>query len=138
MYYLEIRQMLTSIQIQALVREMDHSIRKYKALKETNNELWKSKIVKENTKLYEEYPTIFDMHLKGQLDDTFFYMLKMKRKMELGELTEDQASVAVGQKLFNRYVDPVVKSLPTPPSLSYEEYYKQYASTSKTTGSQLQ
>jgi len=129
--------MPTSMQIQALVREMDQSIRKHKALKETNNELWKTNIMKENMKLYDEYPTIFDMHLKGQLDETFFYMLKMKRKMELGEVTEDQASAAVGQKLFNRYVDPVVKSLPTPSSLSYEEYYKQYAGQSKDKSGEL-
>ena len=44
--------------------------------------------------------------------------------MEKGETNEDEASVRVGQKLFNRYVDPVIKNQPAPPTLSYEEYYK--------------
>jgi len=47
--------------------------------------------------------------------------------MEKGELTEDEASVIIGQKLFNKYVDPVIKNQPAPPTLSYESYYKQNA-----------
>jgi hypothetical protein len=118
---------LTSIEIQALVRELDQSMRKHKKLKETNPQLWKEKLMEENPKLVEQFPTVFDMHLEGKLDETFFYMLQMRRKIEKGELTEDQASVAVGQKLFNRYVAPVVQNQPAPPSLSYKEYYKQFS-----------
>jgi hypothetical protein len=56
-------------------------------------------------------------------------MLKLKQKIEKGEITEDEASKLVGQRLFNRYVEPVVKpeqSQATPP-LSYEDYYKQFS-----------
>jgi hypothetical protein len=127
MYYIEIRQMTTlnAIQIQAMVRDMDESFRKYKSLKETNPALWAEKIKKDNKKLFDEFPTVFNMHMNGKLDHTFFEMLQLKRKIEKGELTEDQASVIVGQKLFNKYVDPVIKNQPVPPTLSYEEYYKQ-------------
>jgi len=126
MYYIEIRQMttLSAIQIQAMVRDMDESFRKYKSLKETNHALWAEKMMKDNKKLYDEFPTIYNMHMNGKLDHTFFEMLQLKRKIEKGELTEDQASVIVGQKLFNKYVDPVIKNQPPPPTLSYEEYYK--------------
>jgi len=126
MYYIEIRQMttLSAIQIQALVRDMDESFRKYKSLKETNPALWAEKMKKDNMKLYDEFPTIYNMHMNGKLDQTFFEMLQLKRKIEKGELTEDQASVIVGQKLFNKYVDPIIKNQPPPPTLSYEEYYK--------------
>lgn len=126
MYYIEIRQMtsLSAIQIQALVRDMDESFRKYKSLKQTNPALWAEKMMKDNKKLYDEFPTIYNMHMNGKLDHTFFEMLQLKRKIEKGELTEDQASVIVGQKLFNKYVDPVIKNQPPPPTLSYEQYYK--------------
>jgi hypothetical protein len=120
---------LNSIQIQALVRNMDESMRRHKKLKESNVAEWRRKLEEENKQLFDEIPGVFDMHMDGKLDETFFYMLKMKHKIEKGELTEDQASLAVGQKLFNRYVDPVVKNQPAPPTLSYEQYYKQYAST---------
>jgi uncharacterized short protein YbdD (DUF466 family) len=115
---------LSAIQIQALVRDMDESFRKYKSLKETNPALWAEKMKKDNMKLYDEFPTIYNMHMNGKLDQTFFEMLQLKRKIEKGELTEDQASVIVGQKLFNKYVDPIIKNQPPPPTLSYEEYYK--------------
>ena len=120
---------MNSIQIQALVRNMDESMRRHKKLKESNPVEWRRKLEEENKQLFDEFPGVFDMHMDGKLDETFFYMLKMKHKIEKGELTEDQASLAVGQKLFNRYVDPVVKNQPPPPTLSYEQYYKQYAST---------
>ena len=117
---------LNAIQIQALVRNMDESLRKYKKLKQTNNTLWLKKIQDENKKLFMEYPTIFKMHIEGKLDETFFYMLQLRHKIEKGEMTEDQASVLVGQKLFNRYVDPVINNKPTEPTLTYEEYYKKF------------
>jgi len=118
---------LTSVQIQALVRDLDQSMRRHKKLKESDPQVWKQKLMEENQTLVDQFPTIFDMHLEGKLDETFFYMLQMKRKMEKGELTEDQASVAVGQKLFNRYVAPVVQNQPAPPTLSYAEFYKQFS-----------
>lgn len=117
---------LNAVQIQALVRNMDESLRKYKKLKQTNNALWLKKIQDENKKLFMEYPTIFKMHMEGKLDETFFYMLQMRHKIEKGEMTEDQASVLVGQKLFNRYVDPVINNKPKEPTLTYEEYYKKF------------
>ena len=117
---------LNAVQIQALVRNMDESLRKYKKLKQTNNALWLKKLEDENKKLYMEYPTIFKMHIEGKLDETFFYMLQMRHKIEKGEMTEDQASVLVGQKLFNRYVDPVINNAPKESTLTYEEYYKKF------------
>ena len=123
--------MATSIEIQAMVRNLDESLRKHKKLKESNPKEWKEILMNENARLVEEFPSVFDMHIEGKLDETFFFMLQMKHKIEKGDLTEEQASIAVGQKLYNRYVEPVVKNLPTPSSLSYEDYYKQYAGTSE-------
>ena len=119
---------LSAIQIQALVRDMDTSFRKHRSLKESNPQEWAAKIKEENLLLFNEFPTVYNMHMNGTLDQTFFDMLALKRKIEKGELTEDQASVIVGQKLFNKYVDPVLKNLPPPPSLSYSEFYKEKSS----------
>jgi len=127
---------LSAIQIQAMVRNMDESFRKHRSLKTRDPAAWALKIKNENIKLFNELPTVYNMHMNGKLDETFFDMLQLKRKMEKGELTEDQASVIIGQKLFNKYVDPVVNNLPKPPSLSYEEYYKQNASSTNTPGSE--
>jgi len=120
---------LTSIQIQALVRDMDTSMRRHKGLKRTNNVKYREKIVEENKHLHDVFPTIFEMHYEGKMDDTFFEMLRLRRKIETGEMTEDEASKVVGQKLFDRYVAPVVgetPSAPVKPTMSYDDYYKQF------------
>jgi uncharacterized short protein YbdD (DUF466 family) len=119
---------LSAIQIQALVRDMDTSFRKYRDLKESNPTQWAEKIKAENLLLFNDFPTVFNMHMNGTLDHTFFEMLALKRKIEKGEMTEEQASVIMGQKLFNKYVDPVLKNLPAPPTMSYSEYYKEKSS----------
>lgn len=123
---------LSSIQIQALVRDMDASMRKHKLLKKVDPARYREKISEENKILYEVFPSIFEMHIEGKLDETFFEMLRMKRKIERGEITEDAASRIVGQKLFDRFVGPVVNNTPPPEKpMSYEEYYKQFEKTSQ-------
>jgi len=121
----------SSMKIQAMVRDMDTSIRRHKGLKRTNPTEYRNKIVEENQVLYDEFPTVFEMHFEGKLDSTFFEMLKLRQKIEKGEMTDDEASRIIGQKLFDRFVAPVVEGLPTPENppekpLSYEEYYKQF------------
>ena len=121
---------LNSIQIQALVREMDTSMRRHKGLKRTNQNVYREKIVEENKYLYEVFPTIFEMHIEGKLDETFFEMLKLRRSIEKGEMTDDEASRIVGQKLFDRFVKPHLPETPEAPveqrKLTYEEYYTQF------------
>jgi hypothetical protein len=127
---------LNSIQIQALVRDMDYSMRRHKGLKNTNPPEFRKKVSDENQLLYNQFPSIFEMHYEGRLDSTFFEMLKLRRKVELGECTEDQASRLIGQQLFDKYVAPVVGpdtpgSIPVPPlpvPTSYAEYYKEHGS----------
>jgi hypothetical protein len=129
MYYGEIREMssLNSMQIQALVRNMDGSMRKHRALKTSNPTKYFETVAEENKLLCEEFPSVFKMHIEGRLDSTFFEMLRLKLRMEKGELTEDEASRIVGQKLFDTYVGPVVNSQPAPEKpMSYSEFYKQY------------
>ena len=117
---------LNSLQIQALVRQMDESLRRHKGLKRTNKNEHRKKIVEENQHLYEVFPTVFEMHYEGKLDEKFFNMLKLRLKIEKGEISEDEASKLVGQMLFDQYVAPVVNNLPAPQKMSYEEYYKQF------------
>jgi len=118
---------LTSIQIQALVRDMDTSMRKHRKLKERDPTLYHDNVATENQVLYNVLPGVFDLHLAGRLDQQFFEMLKLRRKIELGELTEDQASRMIGQGLFDRYVAPIVNKTEHPAkAMSYEEFYKQF------------
>jgi len=117
----------TSMQVQSMLRDMDASMRKHRKLKKENPQKYLEKIQEENKRLEEGLSVVFYMHLDGKLDSTFFEMLKLKRKIELGELTEDEASKIVGQKLFDRYVSPVISSTPSAEKpLSYSEFYDQY------------
>ena len=83
-------------------------MRRHKGLKQTNPAEYRNKVVAENQMLYNDMPSIFEMHITGKLDGTFFDMLALRRQIEKGEVTEDEASRQVGQKLFDRYVKPVI------------------------------
>lgn len=117
-------QTLTAIEIQSMVRNMDDSKKKYKYLKERNFEEYQAKVEAENKVLADDYYSIFKMHIRDELDATFFYMLDQKRRIENGEITDDQAAIEVGKKLAERYIDPVVNNIEKPKVMSYSEYYK--------------
>ena len=111
-------------EIQAMVRNMDDSKRRHGNLKDTNFEEYMKKLTEENQILHFNYPSIFLMHAENKLDATFFHMLNQKRRIEKGEITEEQASREVGQRLYNRWVSPVLSNTASPRVESYEEYYK--------------
>ena len=122
---------LSSMQIQALVREMDTSIRRHRQLKNSDPPKFYEKVMNENKTLYDVFPTIFEKHIDGKLDATFFEMLKLRHKIDKGELSEDDASKIIGQKLFDRFVAPVIGTGPAPEKpLTYSEYYKQFENAS--------
>lgn len=116
---------LSATQVQALVRKMDASKTKWKKLKQQGKkDEYRNKLKEENEILFYNYPSLFELHLEDRLDSTFFEMLQLKRKIERGEITNEEASAFVGQQLFNRYVPQA--NAPTPaPRMSYEDYYKQ-------------
>lgn len=118
---------LTATQVQALVKAMDSSKQKWKRLRQQGKkEEYEAKLKEENEELYFNYPSLFQLHLEDKLDSTFFEMLQLKRKIEKGELTSEQASKIIGERLFQKFVPHVVNNTPPPaPSLSYEEYCKQ-------------
>jgi hypothetical protein len=121
---------LSSIQIQALVREMDASIRRHRSLKNSQPDKFYKQVMEENKTLYDVFPTIFDKHIDGKLDATFFEMLKLRHKIDIGEMSEDDASKLIGQQLFDRFVAPVIGNKPeVEKPLSYSEYYKQFETT---------
>jgi hypothetical protein len=114
----------TATQIQAMVHKMDQSKKRHGYLKSRDPEQYLSLLRKENDTLVEYYPAVFALHADDKLDETFFYMLQEKRRMEKGQSTEDESSVRVGQKLFQRWVAPILSNTPAPSSMSYEEYYR--------------
>jgi len=111
-------------EIQSLVRDMDDSKNKHKALKTTDKAKYLEKLTEENQILHFNYPSIFELHADDKLDSTFFYMLNQKRRIERGEITEDQATKEVGKKLADRWVAPVLGNTAVQKEESYEEYYK--------------
>lgn len=118
---------LTATQVQALVRAMDKSKLKWKHLNRAGKKAeYEEKVRQENEQLYFNYPSLFQLHIDDKLDATFFEMLSLKRKIERGEITNEQASAIVGQQLFNRFVPHVISNAPAPaPRMSYEDFYKQ-------------
>ena len=114
---------LTATQIQALVRNMDTSKEKWSSLKGNKKE-YEEKLQKDNEMLYFNYPSLFQMHAEDRLDTTFFEMLALKRKIEKGEITAEQATAVIGQKLHQRYLPQEVQQAPAT-TMSYEEFYKQ-------------
>jgi hypothetical protein len=113
----------TATEIQAMVRNMDESKQKHASMKQDTQRYFDT-LKEENPVLYDQYPAVFALHIEDKLDETFFYMLKEKRKMEKGESNEDESSVRVGQKLFNRWVAPILSNTPSPQTQSYSEYYR--------------
>lgn len=111
-------------EIQSLVRNMDDSKKKWKAFKTSDKTKYLEKLTEENQTLHFNYPSIFVLHAEDNLDATFFYMLNQKRRIERGELTEDQATKEVGKKLADRWVAPVLAHAAPPKEESYEEFYK--------------
>jgi hypothetical protein len=119
---------LTATEVQALVRKMDASKKKWKYLKQQGKKAdYEQFVKKENEMLYFNYPSLFDMHINDRLDETFFEMLALKRKIERGEISAEDASRMVGQRLFNRFVPHAIDSNAPPPgqALSYEDFYRQ-------------
>jgi uncharacterized short protein YbdD (DUF466 family) len=107
---------------------MDASKKKWKYLKQQGKKAeYEQAVKKENEMLYFNYPSLFDMHINDRLDSTFFEMLQLKRKIERGEISAEEASRIVGQQLFNRYVPHAIDSNAAPPAprMSYEDFYKQ-------------
>jgi uncharacterized short protein YbdD (DUF466 family) len=118
---------LKATEIQALVRNMDHSKKKWRSLR---REEFMAKLQEENSVLYFNYPSLWQMHAEDRLDATFFEMLTMKRKVEKGEITAEQASVVVGKRLYEKFVPQVTENAPPVPTMSYEDYYKQFGGSS--------
>ena len=118
-------QQLTATQVQALVRAMDQSKRKWRRLRHHKAE-YEAKLKQENEMLYFNYPSLFQLHLEDRLDATFFEMLQLKRKIEKGEISAEDASALVGQKLYNRFIPHVISNQPAPaPTMSYADYCRQ-------------
>lgn len=115
---------LSATQVQALVRQMDSSKHKWRRIRRDKAE-YESKLRTENEILYFNYPSLFQMHAEDRLDATFFEMMNLKRKIEKGEMTAEQASAIIGQALFQKFVPHAIGQAPAPaPTMKYEDYYK--------------
>jgi hypothetical protein len=115
---------LTATQLQAHVRNMDTSKEKWAHLK-NNKVQYELKLQEDNKVLYFNYPSLFQMHAEDRLDSTFFEMLALKRKIEKGEITPEQATQIIGTKLSQRFVPELAQGQSQASTMSYQEYYRQ-------------
>jgi hypothetical protein len=115
---------LTATQLQAHVRNMDASKEKWAHLK-SNKIQYEEKLQEDNKVLYFNYPSLFQMHAEDRLDSTFFEMLALKRKIEKGEITAEQATQIVGTRLSQRFVPELAQGQPQASTMSYADYYRQ-------------
>jgi hypothetical protein len=117
----------SATEVQALVRNMDASKKKHSKHRK-NKEKYEELLKQDNQILYFNYPSLFTLHMEDKLDATFFEMLALKRRIEKGEITAEQASTIVGQKLYQKFVPQAISQTPAPAkSMSYEDYYKQFS-----------
>ena len=57
-----------------------------------------------------DFPGLFDKSVKGELNMGMMnIMLGMMTKIQRKEMTEDSASVQIGQMLADKYVNPVIE-----------------------------
>lgn len=84
-------------------------IAKVKALKEQGKT--KEEITKEVKQFVEDYPQLFKMVVGNENlnEASLRTMLSLLEKMGTGELSQHQASVIVGQRLYDNYVKPAVE-----------------------------
>jgi hypothetical protein len=115
---------LTATQLQAHVRNMDASKEKWAHLK-SNKIQYEEKLQEDNKVLYFNYPSLFQMHAEDRLDSTFFEMLALKRKIEKGEITAEQATQIIGTRLSQRFVPELAQGQPQASTMSYADYYRQ-------------
>ena len=67
--------------------------------------------LKECRFLFDNYTSIYNKLLRGQIDLVVFYkFLYYLKKIEDGELTFYQASFEIGTLLKNMYVDPIIET----------------------------
>jgi hypothetical protein len=83
-------------------------IEKVKQLKQEGKT--KDEIKAEVSRFAEDYPQLFKMLVsnEGYNEATLRTMLSMLEKMGTSELSQHQASVIVGQRLYDNYVKPAV------------------------------
>ena len=92
------------------VREMKNRIELYhlkKIDRHLTEDQFTSKLEKDYSKLYENFPSIFEKVMMGTLEiSRLEFMLKMIQDIKKKKVTKHEASVVVGQELVDNIVKP--------------------------------
>ena len=87
------------------IRDMIRRIERYQSENKTTEEI-KSLM----PEFFAVYPHLFNMVIKPNYDKSQLRtMISMLERMGSGELSQHQASIIVGQKLVNTYVNPTLR-----------------------------
>ena len=96
------------------VREMKNRIELYhlkKIDRHLTEDQFTSKLEKNYSKLYENFPSIFEKVMMGTLEiSRLEFMLKMIQDIKKKKVTKHEASVVVGQELVDNIVKPELNS----------------------------
>ena len=96
------------------IREVLNDVRKErkiqkKLIKKDYNEFFKQMKTK-HSKFANELPGLFEKSVKGELNMRMMnIMLSMMSKIQSNQITEQTASVQIGQILADKYVNPVIE-----------------------------
>ena len=80
---------LSAIQIQALVRDMDTSFRKYRGLKESNPVEWAAKIKAENLKLFNSIHELFKLEYPNPKPSSEQFPIEIQLDPNIYEKTQE-------------------------------------------------
>ena len=97
-------------QIRVVLADIKQERKKRKKLVKKNIDEFKKQMKEKHKGFANDFPGLFDKSVKGELNMGMMnIMLGMMTKIQRKEMTEDSASVQIGQMLADKYVNPVIE-----------------------------
>lgn len=81
-----------------------------KKIRDEATELNEEEQIKKYYSFFDKYPAIFWMARDKSMDlNRFQWMLNLKEKIDNGEVSKEDMDKAMGQMMFNEFVEPKLK-----------------------------
>jgi hypothetical protein len=89
-------------------------LKENRTLRRENMDAYKQKCMREFTFMHQKYPTLFFSLIENPTTFPIYRleeMLSLKKRIEIEELTTENASVRVGQQYYDEFIKDTVKEL---------------------------
>ena len=89
-------------------------LKENRSLRRENMDAYKQKCMREFTFMHQKYPTLFFSLIENPTTFPIYRleeMLSLKKRIEIEELTTENASVRVGQQYYDEFIKDTVKEL---------------------------